>query len=168
VWSPSAPLLRVGLSAHTLSIARLPRFGLGLGMGLSLGRQQQVLYVAVPTDAQPGPEPWRAAVESLAQWLATQKGKRLQVQVLLSGRWVRWQLLPWRADLAGPQERAAYAALRFRETYGPAAQHWQVLPALVAPGRTAPAAAMDAALVEALQTVCADAGCQLHSITPLK
>lgn len=163
MWSPSAPLLRVGLSAHTVSIARLPRFGLGLGMGLSLGRQQQVEYVPVQAD---GREPWRAAVDALAQWFAQHKGKRFQVQVLLSGRWVRWQLLPWRADLTGPDERAAYAALCLRETFGPAAQHWQVLPSHLPPGHTAPAAALDAALVEALQAVCADTGNQLHSITP--
>lgn len=160
MWSPDVllirPMLRVELSAHTLTITRSSR----------LGRQGQVEHLPVAADVQEGREPWRAAVDALAQWLASHKKSRFQVQLLLSGRWVRWQLLPWRAELSGASERAAYAALRFRETFGSSAQHWHVLPAHLPPGQTAPAAAVDAALITALQTVCQEAGSQLHSITP--
>lgn len=165
MWFPSAPLIRVGLSQHTLAIARLPRFGLGLGMGLSLARQAAVEYLpCVPVaDAR---EPWRGAVERLAEWLLAQDKRPCNVQVCLGGRFARWQLLPWRAELSGPQERVAYAALRFRETYGRTAQDWHILPSTSLPGRTAPAAAVDSALIAALGLACSQGGAQLQSITP--
>ncbi len=184
MWSPNVPLVRVGLSLQGLSIARLPRFGLGLGMGLSLARQAAVEYLPVAPAASAVEDaagvsasavvaaavdvsaPWRAAVDTLAQWLAAHKSQRLQVQVLLAGRLARWQLLPWRAELSSADEQAAYATLRFKETYGRAVQDWQVLPAIVSPGNTAPAAAVDRALIEALGLACSCSGATLQSVTP--
>lgn len=169
MWSPSAQLIRVGLSPRGLAIARLPRFGLGLGMGLSLARQQAVEYLAcppAPDAAATAREPWRDAVDLLGAWLSASGKRPGNVQVCLGGRLARWQLLPWRAELSGPAERSAYAALRFRETYGKAAQSWQVLPATLLPGSTAPAAAVDRALVDALAQACSSSGAQLQSITP--
>ena len=110
--------------------------------------------------------PWRAAVDCLAQWLAEQKGQSLRLQVVLAGRFVRWQLLPWRIELSGRTELSAYAALRFRETYGKAVQGWSILPAALAPGHTAPAAAVDRALVDALTALCKTHGAQLQALTP--
>ncbi len=166
MWSPSAGMLRVGLAQQGLAIARLPRFGLGLGMGLSLARQAAVQYLPCAADPTPQTAPWRAAVDALAQWLAEQKKPRLQVQVLLAGRFARWQLLPWRAELGSAEELAAYAALCFRQTYGRVAQDWQVLPAALLPGSTAPAAAVDSALMAALEQACGSCGAQLQTVTP--
>jgi hypothetical protein len=147
----------VGLSQQSLTVARMPRFGLG-----ALGAVEHLACSAAPDSTQP----WRAGVERLAQWLAEQEGPRHAVQVVLCGRWVRWQLLPWRAELSGRAELAAYAALRFRETYGKAAQDWSILPAALSPGHTAPAAAIDSALLEALRATCVAHGAQLQSLTP--
>ena len=157
MWFPDAPLLRVGLSQHGLTIARSARLGLG----------------AVPpaerldcSGAARAGEPWRAAVERLAEWLAAQKGQRFKVCVVLSGRFVRWQLLPWRAELSGRSERRAFAALRFREVFGKTAEAWNIRPASLAPGYTAPAGAVDDALVAALHAACQEHGSQLQQLTP--
>jgi hypothetical protein len=147
----------------------MPRFGLG-----PVGRveQQHCDSEASPTAAEQSAgavrQPWRAPVELLTQWLEQEKekGKRYRVDVVLSGRYVRWQILPWRSELSGPTERLAYATLRFRKTYGVAVQDWTILPASMAPGQPTPAAAVDTALLDALRSVCQTNGSTLQSLTP--
>ena len=156
MWSPSMSVIRVGLSQQAISIGKVSLMG--------LGHVDAVEHLPCNAGAT-GAEPWRASVERLAQWLAAQKGKRHAVQVVLSGRFVRWQLLPWRVELSGPTELAAYAALRFRETYGKTAQGWSILPAAMAPGYTAPAAAVDSALLEALAVTCERHGARLQQVS---
>jgi hypothetical protein len=152
----------VGLSQQAITVARLPR--LGLGTVSSAGAVEHLACQAQA--AAESAESWRAAVDCLAQWLSEQKGQALQMQVVLSGRFVRWQLLPWRIELSGRAELTAYAALRFRETYGKAVQGWSILPAALAPGHTAPAAAVDRGLVDALNALCKTHGAQLQALTP--
>jgi hypothetical protein len=169
-----APLFRVGLSQASITVARMPRFGVG-----SVGAVEQLACAGAPaTNATTSPvatpaatdanEPWRPAVERLAQWLSEHKGQHtsMRVQVVLSGRFVRWQLLPWRVELSGHNELAAYAALRFRETYGKAVQGWNILPTAMPPGHTTPAAAVDRALVDALNASCKAHGARLQLLTP--
>lgn len=161
MWFPDAPLIRVGLSQQGITMVRSKRLGRG-----QAPEPERLACVSVPGQG----EPWRAAVDCLAQWLGghneRHKGQRLKVCVVLSGRFVRWQLLPWRAEVSGQGERAAFAALRFREVFGKTADAWSIAPASLAPGRSAPAGAVDGALVAALQKVCADHGAQLQQLTP--
>jgi hypothetical protein len=111
-------------------------------------------------------ETWQPAVLALAQWLAGQAGKKLSLHLVLSGRYVRWQLLPWRPELTQAQEVAAYARARFKETFGKVADDWQVLHTPQPPGKTTLACAVDTALLQALQTTCETAGAKLASVTP--
>jgi hypothetical protein len=111
-------------------------------------------------------EPWRGAVDALGGWLATRAGKRLQLRVVLSGRFVRWQLLPWRTELSGRSETQAYAGVRFRETFGKVSESWEILPVAMPPGKTAPACAVDKALITALESVCKEHGARLQVVTP--
>jgi hypothetical protein len=104
-------------------------------------------------------------VDRLAQWLDGHKASAAAVQIVLSGRFARWQLLPWREELSAGDAFAAYAALRFRETYGKLAQDWTLLPAILAPGQTAPVAAVDTALLEALSSLCHSHRLRLQGIT---
>ncbi|WP_342617519.1 hypothetical protein [Rhodoferax sp. GW822-FHT02A01] len=156
MWSPSMSVVRVGLSHKAISIGKVPLLG--------RGRVQAVEHLSCSADPLVD-EPWRAAVERLSLWLESNQGQSHRVQVVLSGRFVRWQLLPWRLELSGRDEMAAYAALRFRETYGKSAQNWSILPAAMAPGHTVPAAAVDRALLEALASVCERHGARLQWLT---
>lgn len=156
MWSLDTSVIRVGLSQQAVSIGKVSLMGWG-----SVDRVEH-LACSAPSA---GAEPWRAAVDRLAQWLEAHKGTRHGVQVVLSGRFVRWQLLPWRLELSGQSELAVYAALRFRETYGKAAQGWNILPAVMAPGLNVPAAAVDSALIEALTATCATHGARLRQLS---
>ncbi|MGB4345985.1 MAG: hypothetical protein WBJ21_06275, partial [Burkholderiaceae bacterium] len=109
---------------------------------------------------------WQPAVAALARWLASKKGKKLALRLVLSGRFVRWQLLASQPEISRPDELAAYAALRFQENFGHAAQGWQVMHSLQPPGKNMPACAVDAALLEALRTTCESAGARLVSVSP--
>ena len=156
MWSPSSQTLQVALSAQRLIVAK--------AAGLWPGK----LAVCDSINCAPGlqAEPWRPAVTALAQWLAEKGGRKPTLRIVLSGRLVRWQLLPWRPEVTQPKELATYALLRFRETFGKAADDWQVLHSLQPPGKAVPACAVDAALMEALRTTCEAAGARLATVTP--
>jgi hypothetical protein len=150
----------VGLAQQSVCIARPPRWGIG----------PATLLAQLPCTSEKGAsgtaEPWRAAVDALREWLSQQADKRVQLQVVLSGRFVRWQLLPWRSELSGRSETQAYAGVRFRETFGKLTDTWSILPVAMPPGKTAPACAVDQALITALEALCAEHGARLQLLTP--
>jgi hypothetical protein len=156
VWFPKSQTLNIGLSARRLVLARMG----GIWPGKLVACDS--LNVEQGTDA----EPWRPAVNALGHLLAGIGGKKHVLHIVLSGRFVRWQLLPWRPELAKPKELAAYAGLRFRETFGKTAQDWRILHSPQPPGKTMPACAVDGALVEALRSICDVSGVRLATVTP--
>ena len=156
MWSPSSQTLHVALSAERLIVAK--------SAGLWPGKL--AVCDSINCAPQDQAEPWRAAVSALAQWLAKKGGSKPTLHIVLSGRFVRWQLLPWRPEVTRPKELATYASLRFRETFGKTADDWQVLHSPQPPGKAVPACAVDAALMEALRTTCETAGARLAAVTP--
>jgi hypothetical protein len=157
VWSPRVQTWHAGLSAQRLLLAK--------PAGVWPGRPAACHRIGCAPGVEGG-EPWRPAVTALAQWLAENGGRKPALHIVLSGRFVRWQLLPWRAELSHPKELAAYASLRFRETFGKPAEDWQVLHSPQPPGMTVPACAVDAALLAALRSTCDTAGAGLVAVTP--
>lgn len=118
-------------------------------------------------DCQPIAEapPWRSAVNALTEWLASQHPKPA-LHIVLSNRFTRWQLLDGKTGLSHPDEVAAYAALRFKETYGSLAEDWNFMHSPQPPGESIPVCATDSALLEALHQMCKDAGAKLVCVTP--
>ncbi|MDO9165315.1 MAG: hypothetical protein Q7U13_04340 [Rhodoferax sp.] len=156
MWSPRSRSLHVGLTAQGLIHAKTA----------GLWWSQVVACERIDSMAVADEEPWRPAVTALARLLAAQRPGKTKLHIVLSGRFVRWQLLPWRPELTQARELSAYASLRFRETFGKAAQDWQVLHAPQAPGKAVPACAVDTALMEALRSTCETGGASLAAVTP--
>lgn len=154
MWSRKT--LHVGFSAQRLVLAETD----GMWPGKTSGYDS--IYCAEETY----PEPWRPAVAALARLFSERGEGKPALRIVLSGRFSRWQLLPWCAAVTRPDEQAAYAALRFRETFGKVAESWQIAHAPQPPGMTVPACAIDTALLQALHSTCADAGAQLVAVTP--
>lgn len=152
----SLKTLHVGLAAERLVLAEVS----------GAWRRRVTACDSLKGLEAPEAEPWRPAVAALAGRLGKQRGTGAALRVVLSGRMVRWQLLPWRPELANPREFAAYAALRFRETFGGVADAWRILPAPQPPGGAAPACAVDAGLLDALRGACEGAGLRLVEVTP--
>ncbi len=156
MWSPDRPCWRIGVSARQLVRVRLR------GLWPRRAVDHDSIACAAPVERVP----WRDAVDGLAQWLAAETGRPPTVQVVLSASLLRWQLLPWRPELTHQSELAAFAQLRYAETFGKAAGEWQVMIALQPPGSATPACAVDAALVQALHAACARTGAQLDLVVP--
>lgn len=121
----------------------------------------------LPCTASPaGEAPWQPVLQALSTWLAGRPRPPRNLHVVLSGHFVRWQLLPWSEALVRPDELAAYAGLRLREIYGAAAEQWQVAYAAPAPGQSVAVCGVDAALLAGLRALCAERGTRLVSATP--
>lgn len=159
MWSLSSPKWLVGLSAQRITLAR-PAWGWS---GKIAACEHIDCRAETPSTDDAS---WQPAVAALAQWLATKGGAHTTLHVVLSGRFVRWQLLPWQAELSQPKELAAYAALRFHETFGKASDDWQVMHSPQPPGQTVPACAVDAALIAALRSTCDAASATLATVSP--
>lgn len=158
MWSPKT--LNVGLSPQRLVFAETQKMWPG-----KVATCDSISY-AETADA----EAWRPAVVTLARLLAAKRKanpkQTLTLRIVLSGRFVRWQLLPWHPELTQPKERVAYAKLSFRETFGNAVEYWQIQLPPQPPNQTMPACAIDAALLAALHSACKDAGAHLVAVTP--
>lgn len=124
---------------------------------------------AVVLKASPPSAPaatWDAPLRALTPWLREHATPRTRLQLFLSGDFVRWQLLDWPPTLASPDEVDAYARLRFRTAFGPAADDWQLSLGPLLPGQPLPACAIDQGLLRALEGLQAEGLARLHSATP--
>lgn len=110
--------------------------------------------------------PWQPAAAALDGFLAERTGQSHAIQIALAGQFVRWQLLPWQADIVRADEFAAYAALCFYEIFGDAAKFWHFQSTVQPPGAAIPVCAIDMALLDALQDICQRHGHKLVSVSP--
>lgn len=156
MWSLSSPSWHVALSAERLAVAKAAAFWPG-----KFGE-----FDAVELDSGTQSTSWQPAVAALAAWLASNVGRKPALHIVLSGRFVRWQLLPWRPEISRPDELATYAALRFRETFGQVVDSWEIMLSPQPPGKATLACAIDAALLDALRTTCRGSGAQLAAVSP--
>ena len=158
MWSPKT--LNIGLSTQRLVFAETQKM-----WPSKVSTCDSISYAEVA-----GAEPWRPAVAALARLLLEKRKESSRqtptLRIVLSGRFVRWQLLPWHPELTQPKERAAYAKLSFRETFGNVVEDWQIQLPPQPPDQTMPACAIDAALLAALHSTCKDAGAHLVAVTP--
>lgn len=163
MWSPERPAFHVALLEDRLVIARAaPPWKRRLP-------EVQTLPLAplgaVPTGTVQPPA-WQPAVAALSAWLAQQRLPRARLHIVLSARFVRWQLLAWQPQLKRPEEWAAYAMLRFRHTYGASVDGWRLAYPEPQPGQATPVSATDATLIDALHAAATANGAQIAQVTP--
>lgn len=156
MWSPSAPTWHVGLSPRRLELARRSAWWSG----------KLLASDGFHCNPAPGAEPWRAACDVLTRQLADHGQDKPALRVVLSGGFVRWLVLPPRAELSRSSEVTAYAKHRFGEVYGKLAENWEVMVAVVPPGQSRLACAVDRALMAHLRRACEGSGARLVSVVP--
>lgn len=156
MWSPEFGHWQAAVSERQVALAHARPWGRPRPAGAGF-------RLCLPYDDKPA---WCAAVDALTRWLAQQPGRARPVQVVLSGRFVRWQLLPWNDALARPAELQAFARARMREAYGPVADQWAVRYAMGRPGRPVCVAAVDQALIDTLRAACDGARMALRAAAP--
>jgi hypothetical protein len=147
--------LVVGLSPAGVQFARYSR-----------GLRPRLAESATAHCAEADGEPWRPVLAALARELPRHAAAGPACEVVLSNHFVRYQLLSWRPELGGREEREALAQAQYRSVFGAAAQQWSVRLAATTYGGTTLACAVDRALVEELASLLKAAGVRPTAIEP--
>jgi len=156
VWFLDPAPISVGLGVGAVEFGRAEMPTLLVASG-----QDHSDAVTVATDA-----PWAPAVRSLEHWLTEQRNQRVRLRLVLSGRLVRWQLLPWQEAVGGSAELKAYTSLHFRTAFGQLADDWELLRSPQPPGRSTPVCAVDRSLLHKLGNMCRNHGIRLQLVAP--
>lgn len=109
---------------------------------------------------------WRTTVDAFQRTLATTAKGTGDLGVVLSNHFVRYLLIPWNAQIASEEEFRNYAAATFEEVYGEASVEWEVCVSAERPGSPRLAAAIDRALLAAINTAVASTRLRLTSVQP--
>lgn len=113
-----------------------------------------------------GAQPWRAALQALETSLLCFANGRTAATVILSNHFLRYTLVPWRAELADAEEDLSFARHCFAKVYGKAAQQWELRLNQEAADMPRLASAVDTELLDGLRAVFDGAGIPLRSIQP--
>ncbi|MGB5079314.1 MAG: hypothetical protein WBO23_01050, partial [Burkholderiales bacterium] len=98
-----------------------------------------------------GGEPWRSPVTALGDALASlPRGTRCRV--IVSSSFARYALVPFSTTLVDREANEVLAGHVFRHIYGEQAEAWACRVAPAAAGRKRLACALDAALLEAIES----------------
>jgi len=120
----------------------------------------------VSCNSASGTAPWRAALQALETALPGCADGKTTATVILSNHFLRYAVVPWRAELADAQEDMSFARHCFIKVYGKTAQQWQLRLSQEALEMPRLASAVDAELLDALRGVFDGAGVTLRSIQP--
>lgn len=110
---------------------------------------------------------WRAPLDGLAMLWPVLATRPASVRVVLSNRFVRYAVVPWREDLSSPTEREEFTRHCFRETYGDSADGWALRENPEPHGRPSLACAVDRELLDSLRALSRGTRLRLGAIQPL-
>jgi hypothetical protein len=120
----------------------------------------------VSCESIPGERSWKAAISALRAMLAKLEGRSGKVAIVLSNRFVRYIVAPWQDQFADIDMETAFARHCFRESYGPAADQWDVRVSAAPLGQPRIASAVDAEFLEAIHQEFAQTRLKIRSIQP--
>ena len=89
-----------------------------------------------------------------------------RITCVVAGDGVRYRVVPWNEELAGPAQRQLLAEHCFKEAYGDAARGWTVRQHTVRHGAASLACALDAALLDRLDAMAQARRLELVSVQP--
>lgn len=112
--------------------------------------------------------PWGAALHSLETLLLCffADGKTAGAVVVISNHFLRYALVPWRADLVDAEEDMSFVRHCFDKVYGKSARQWELRLSQEAPEMPRLATAVDLELLDGLRAVFDSVGIPLRSIQP--
>jgi hypothetical protein len=121
---------------------------------------------SIGVESVPAERSWRAALGALSALLATLEGRTGKVAIALSNRFVRYIVAPWQDQLAAGGMESAFARHCFRESYGAAADQWDVRVSSAPLGQPRIASAVDVELLDAIRQEFARTRLKIRSIQP--
>jgi hypothetical protein len=107
-----------------------------------------------------------AVVAAFRNALERVRGGRKTCSIVLSNNLVRYAMLPWRAEITDTPARQAYALAFLANTYGAAAEAWELMLDESAYGEPTAICGVDRALLAGLRGAVRDAGLRLASVQP--
>lgn len=147
--------LRIGITPDRLILVRI-------GKGL---RPQITEKQIVKCEAQ-FEHNWENPLNLLAKCLSDQKWQNATASVILSNYFVRYQIVPWNADITGEQEQKAYVKHCFTKVYGDITNNWALHYSEGAAGSPGIASAIDQSLLDSLKKTALLGKLRLHSVQP--
>ena len=148
--------LAVLLSPDLVSVRRRAR-------GL---RHRTATALTFPVTAAQGDAGWRDAVQTFELAAGNAGWRGLGLEVVLSGHFVRYGVLPWTGNLSADDLRA-YAQHELAQLFGADAAGWAVTVGQVSGKQPRLIAAVDQALLDELRAVAARRRLHLASVRPL-
>jgi hypothetical protein len=111
-----------------------------------------------------GSREWAPALAALRA--SFEQRSAAKAAVVVSGRWCRFALLPWKDDL-DEAEILTLARYVMEDRYGEAARDWVLAVDALRRGESVLACAIEAPLLRALEAACAEQRIRLDSVQPL-
>ncbi len=115
--------------------------------------------------SSPGPA-WTPTVAALDEMLIGLAAPGIPATVVISSRFVRYAIVPWRDNVIGEREQAGFARHCFTNTYGQSAADWEIRISSGGFRRNALASGVDAQLLRAVENRLAAHSIPIASIQP--
>jgi hypothetical protein len=133
---------------------------------------KRVVETAEPIPDSPNPNParsspaWVATVAALEKSLAGFVAPGVAATVIVSSRFVRYSIVPWRDNVISVPEQAEFARHCFKSIYGEVAAAWKIRLSNGGFRRNALASAVDAEMLRAVEEVLVGGSIRIVSIQP--
>ncbi|MGE5320340.1 MAG: hypothetical protein ACM3KD_09180 [Hyphomicrobiaceae bacterium] len=160
--SPGSQELRIALCPEQLTLLTMTR------RSIWRARLRRTVHDAysVPCAPQAGAPAWRGALQELETALPGYAERGLPATLILSNRFVRYAIVPWRPELADADEELAFARHCFAKTYGDGGPQWELRVSQESGAHPRLACAVDTELLDALRAVFGRTRIPLRSIQP--
>jgi hypothetical protein len=116
--------------------------------------------------ANAGTRAWEPAIAALGRLVAELDAPHVPATVVVSSRFVRYAIVPWRDNVISAQEQQEFARHCMRGIYGDAASGWEIRLSSGGFRRNALACAADAAMLAEIEKTLADKSIPVVSIQP--
>jgi hypothetical protein len=116
--------------------------------------------------AEPGVPLWQPAVDALGAKVAAGALAKADVTLILSNRFVHYEMVPWSDTLGSKEEELAFARHCFARVHGTKADDWEIKLSSAKPGKPRLACAVEQSLIEALNTRMSPLASRYRSLQP--
>ena len=120
----------------------------------------------LPAQKNESPFPWGPSLAAWRGYMTEAALTGANVNVIVADCFARYALVPWPGQILGRDELEALVRIQLENLYGEAVCTWACRYDMRRYGEAGIACAIDSALVEAIEELCADTGCKLASLQP--
>jgi len=136
------------------------------GVGLGQRQGSDTLWLGSVGFIDEGFHAWAVALETLDRLLGEHAHAGAELNVVISGHFSRFCLVPWSEQISSPDELLGFAHLCFEDLYGAPTQPWSLVLSAEPAGYDRIAAALPQDLLERLRSLVSGRGLRLRSVQP--